>query len=77
MTIPDLQAVPERPPQLSHAQFLRLALETLGRRAQQWATLTLSFSLFAYAAWRPGLWSLLAASVFTLLTHLPLWLRRE
>lgn len=68
---------PELAPRLSHWQMLRVALTALNRRAEQWATLLLSFALFGYAAWRPGLWTLLAASLFTLLTHLPLWLRRE
>jgi len=49
----------------------------LALRAARWVALGMSFTLFAYATWQPEPWRLAAASVFTALCNLPLWLKKE
>lgn len=65
------------PAQLSIGQlaFLRHALAALGRAGTRWATLVMSFALFAWACWKPEPWRILTASFFTALVHVPLWWR--
>jgi hypothetical protein len=59
-------------------QLLRLALDTLGRRAFAWATLAMCFALFAAAVWYPDWKRLTAAGAFTVLVYLvPMKLRKE
>lgn len=64
-------------PDLSHAQFLRIALDALSARAARWVAMLLSFGLFAAACWAPSWTRLAIAATFTVLVHLPLWWRRE
>lgn len=56
----------------SHAQFLRLALDTLSMRVTRWVTLAMAFALFAGALWKPDWIRLAAACGFTVLVYLPL-----
>lgn len=51
--------------------LMRMAIDMLGQRAFKWAVFLASVGLFAYAAWRPHVLTLLAASIYTLLTHVP------
>lgn len=67
----------ERAPSLSHAQFLRIALDALSVRAARWLTLVLSFALFGYAILEPSWIRLVIAATFTALVHVPLWWRKE
>ena len=64
-------------PSLSHAQFLRIALDALSVRAARWLTLVLSFALFGYASLEPTWPRLAIAATFTALVHCPLWLRKD
>lgn len=67
----------ERAPSLSHAQFLRIALDALSVRAARWLTLILSFALFGYAILEPSWIRLAIAAAFTILVHVPLWWKKE
>ena len=67
----------EPAPSLSHAQFLRIALDALSARAARWLTLVLSFALFGYAILEPSWIRLATAGAFTLLVHCPLWFRKD
>ena len=67
----------EHAPSLSHAQFLRIALDALSVRAARWLTLVLSFALFGYASLEPTWPRLAIAATFTALVHCPLWLRKD
>ncbi len=51
----------ETAPSLSHAQFLRIALDALSVRAARWLTLVLSFALFGYTLLEPS-WIRLATA---------------
>lgn len=70
----------ESPPVIERfdgSTILRMALDMLGQRAFKWAVFLAAFGLFAYAAWRPHVVTLLAASIFTLMTHVPLAWREK
>lgn len=58
--------------ELTHAQFLRIALETLSLRVTRWVTLLMAFGLFLGAVWYPDWRRLTAAAGFTVLVYLPL-----
>src|SRR3990167_6390077 len=64
-------------PDLSHAQFLRIALDALTARAARWLTLVLAFVLFGYCMLEPTWLRLATAAGFTVLIHVPLWWRRD
>lgn len=63
--------------QLTFAQLVRVSLDLLSARAARWVTLLMAFGLFAFAAWAPSWVRLAIAATFTVLVHLPLWLRKE
>ena len=67
---------PAQPAPRPVADQLRLALSVLSLRVVRWVTLLLSFSLFAVAVWKPDLWRIVAATAFTVLVNLPIWLKR-
>jgi hypothetical protein len=64
-------------PTLSQAQFLRIALDALSRRAARWLAMGMAFALFSAAVWKPHWGRLAAAAAFTLLVHFPLWIRGD
>lgn len=51
----------------------RVLFDVFSRYAREWATLLLTFALFAYAAWKPELYRIVTATVFALICHIPLW----
>ncbi len=63
--------------QVSYLTLLRLSLDVLNRRIRLWVTMALSFGLFAAALYRPSPLRILAASLFTLMVHLPMAFRKE
>lgn len=68
--------------ELSLAQALRVGMRVLGHDVRLWATLLLSFSLFAWALMAPADWRIMAvrlvgAAVFCLLVHVPFWKKKE
>ena len=65
------------PERLTSDSVLRLALTVLNRRAERWATVAMSFSLFVYAIRHPDPWTLGVATVFSVLVMLPFWLKRD
>lgn len=67
----------EQAPSLSHSQFLRIAMEVLSRKAARWCAMFMSFTLFGAACWWPNWGRLTAAAAFTILVHVPLWIRKE
>jgi len=67
----------EAVPTLTQLDLLRYSINVLANRAARWVTLLLSFSLFAAAVWYPDWKRLAAASAFTVLVHVPLWMRKE
>ena len=60
----------------SHAQLLRIAFEALAVRVARWVTLVMAFALFAWTVTHPDWTRLAAASAFTVLVNLPVWLRK-
>lgn len=64
-------------PSLTQAQFLRVALDALSRRAARWVAMLAAFTLFGAAVWWPSWQRLAAASAFTILVHIPLWLKGD
>lgn len=55
-------------------RLLRVTLDAIGAHARHWATLLLTFALFAYAAYRPETLRIVAATLFALIVHVPLWM---
>lgn len=64
-------------PSLSHAQFLRIALEALSVRIARWAVLLMAFGLFGASVWWPDWKRLVAAAGFTVLVWLPMLFKKE
>lgn len=56
---------------LEPVAVLRMALDTLAQRVFRWTVLAMSFALFVWAVAKPDPWRLAAASVFTLMVHVP------
>lgn len=70
----------ELAPTLSQAKLLRLVMDSIAYRVRLWATLVLSFALFAWALMAPSDWRimtlrLLGAVAFTCIVHVPMWHR--
>lgn len=58
--------------------MMRRAIMILGERVYIWVVLAMSFALFGYAVVRPEPLRILAASLWTLLIHVPLaWRERK
>ena len=56
-----------------HLSILGLALRTLSARVYQWTTLGLVAGAWGYTLMEPAPWRIVAAVLFTLLTHVPTW----
>jgi hypothetical protein len=65
----------ELAPSVSHATFLRIALDALNAKALRWCVLAMSFGLFAYGIYAPHWLRLVGAAAFTL-AFTPLWWRK-
>jgi len=59
---------------LTMAQMLRVAMDVLARRVQQWAVLLLAFTLFGWVALHPDWIRLAAANAFSMVA---LWLFKK
>ena len=58
--------------------MMRRAIMILGERVYVWVVLAMSFALFGYAVVKPEPLRILAASLWTLLIHVPLaWRERK
>ena len=65
-------------PRLEPLAILRDAIRVLGERALRWVVLAMSFTLFAYAVYRPEPWRIAASSIWTLMVHVPIaWKERR
>ena len=67
---------PPLPISARHAQILRIMFEALAVRVARWVTLAMSFGLFLLAVLQPDWRRIVAASAFTILVNIPVWLRK-
>ena len=75
---PEREFVEQRQQRQRDAQLLWVHLfNALALRAARWVALGMSFALFGYTIWHPDWIRVAAASAFTVLASLPLWLKTE